>query len=304
MVAFMKRLLGYSITGSTREHIMPVFCGKGRNGKGTLIKALQYVMGRLSGSIQSEMLLQARIQRSSAGPSPDILDLRGLRMAFAAETDEGQRFSAAKVKWLTGADQLIARGINEKKQVRFDPTHTIFLNTNFKPRVIGDDYAFWKRMVLIYFRLSYVSGKEPEELEEWERIADPDLELELKAEASGILAWLVQGCLDYQKHGLKTPQSVIEDTHEYQQDEDDLGQFLDEYCRIQRGVKTPSTEIYVVFDKWWKKIITGRKDKGISQKAFGRMMKRRFDSSKKRGVIHYHEIELNPDRVFEFEGED
>jgi putative DNA primase/helicase len=193
--------------------------------------------------------------------------------------------------------------LNEKKQIRFNPTHTIFLSTNDKPRVSGDDYAFWKRMVLVPFKLSYVTGKSPEELKEWERIANPDLEDELKEEASGILAWLVKGCIEYQKQGLVLPETVIEATREYQRDEDHLGSFLEDYCSMEDGVKTKSSEIFDVFAKWWKKNITKHKKRQITQQAFGRMMKRRFDSSKIKGIYHYHGIMLNMDRVLEFEGD-
>jgi putative DNA primase/helicase len=280
---------------------MPVFWGKGRNGKGTMIKVLQSVMGRLAGSIQTELLLHSRLTRSSAGPSPDILDLRGLRMAFAAETDEGQRFSASKVKWLTGADQLVGRGLNEKVQVRFEPTHKIFLSTNDKPSVSGDDYAFWKRMHLIPFKLSYVVDKDPEDLEDFERVADPELEGKLKEEASGILAWLVRGCIDYQKQGLKPTQTVRDATLEYQQDEDLLGQFTDYYCRHVAGAKTKSSEIFDKFNEWWKEMVSS---KGISQKRFGGMMKKRYDTSKIKGVVYYHGIVLDLNRVIEIGGED
>src|SRR4030042_2075494 len=90
-------------------------------------------------------LIFLKTTRSSAGPSPDIVDLKGLRMAFAAETEEGQRFSASRVKWLTGGDQLVGRNLNEKRQVRFDPTHTIFLLTNNKPSVAGTVGDLYKK---------------------------------------------------------------------------------------------------------------------------------------------------------------
>lgn len=301
MVAYLNRLLGYAITGTTREHIMPVFWGKGRNGKGTLVKVLQYVMGPLAGTIQTELLLYNRLQRSSAGPSPDIVDLKGLRMAFASETEENSKFSASKVKWLTGGDQLVGRNLNEKKQIRFEPSHTVFLMTNNKPIVSGDDYAFWKRIHLIPFKLSYVIDKAEDEMEEFERIADPDLEIELKEEASGILAWLVKGCFEYRKHGIRPPQTVKNATLEYQQDEDLLGQFVDYFCVLKSGVKTQSSEIFDPFLKWFKKNVSS---KGISQKKFGTMMKKRFDSTKIKGVVHYLGIELDLFKTKELEGED
>lgn len=300
LVDFMQRLLGYAITGLTREHIMAVFWGKGRNGKGTLVRMIEHVMGSLSGTIPTELLLYQRMQRSSAGPSPDIVDLKGLRMAFASETEEGQRFSASRVKWLTGGDQLVGRNLNEKKQIRFDPTHTIFLMTNNKPSVAGDDYAFWKRMLLIPFVLSYVS-KPVDELEESERVADPDIEERLKAEASGILAWLVRGCIEYQDKGLIPPQAVKDATLEYMQEEDLLGNFVDRYLDHIKGEKTKSGEIYEKFSKWFKK--NNGPKASISHKRFGTMMKRKYTSTKISGVVHYKDIKLNGN-IIELAGDD
>jgi putative DNA primase/helicase len=283
------------MTGLTREHIMPVFWGKGRNGKGTLVKLMLHTMGLMAGGIQTELLLYQKMQRNAAGATPEIVDLKGLRMAFASETEEGQRFSASKVKWLTGGDQLVGRDLYGKKQIRFDPSHTIFLMTNNKPAVAGDDYAFWKRMHLICFQLSYVT-KKPEDLEPFERVADPDLEEKLKKEDAGILAWLVRGCLAYQREGLNPPQAVLDATWEYQQEEDILGGFVEAYCKKTAGVETRSTEIFDKFDKWYK---LNQGSKGISQKKFGTMMKRRFGTKKKVGVVYYIGVELDHSKTIE-----
>lgn len=296
LVDYMQRLMGYAISGLTREHIMPVFWGKGRNGKGTLVKMIEYVLGPLAGTIQTELLLYSKMQRNSAGPSPDIVDLKGLRIGIASETEEGQRFSASRVKWLTGGDQLIGRNLNEKKQMRFEPTHTIFLITNNKPSVAGDDYALWQRMHLIPFKLSFVS-KDPAQMEDFERVKDPDLDEKLKKEASGILAWLVRGFARYMKEGLEPPQIVKDATLEYMQEEDLLGNFIDYYCEKVHGARTKSGDIYDVFKKWIK-INMGPKA-SISHKVFGRMMKRKFTSKKVNGVVHYLDVQLDRSKTAE-----
>ncbi len=300
LAKFLQRLLGYAITGLTREHIMVVFWGKGRNGKGTLVRIIEHVMGALSGTIPTELLLYQKMQRSSAGPSPDIVDLKGLRLAFASETEEGQRFSAARVKWLTGGDQLVGRGLQEKRPSRFDPSHTIFLMTNNKPSVAGDDYAFWKRMLLIPFVLSYVT-KPADQLEAFERQADPDLEEKLKKESSAILAWLVRGCIEYLDKGLDPPQAVKDATLEYMQEEDLLGNFVDRYIENVKGSKTKSGEIYQAFSKWFK--ANNGPKASISHKRFGAMMKRKYNSSKISGVVHYRDIELNKN-IYELDRDD
>jgi putative DNA primase/helicase len=127
LIAYVHRLFGYAITGLSTEHILPIFYGQGRNGKGTLLEILRYVLGPLAGPIQAEMLLDQTRLRSSSSPSPDIMALRGRRIGWASESDKGRRLKADKVKWLVGGDTLVGRQPFAKHQIEFRPTHTLFL---------------------------------------------------------------------------------------------------------------------------------------------------------------------------------
>lgn len=289
VVRFVQRLLGYGITGLNIEHILPVFWGSGRNGKGVMVEVINHVLGPLSGSIQSELLLDQRRPRSSAGPSPDIMSLKGLRIAFASETDEGQRFSAAKVKWLTGGDQLVGRYPHDKYEIRFTPTHTLFLLTNDRPQAPMGDFAFWERLHLVPFKLAFVD-REP--MSEKERRADKHIAEKLKAEASGILAWLVRGCLEYQKRGLDPPLAVREATIEYRQDEDLIGTFIEEFCIVDPYADGQASELYDKFTLWFKENVS-KKGK-FTQRRFGTLLGKRFEKHKINGVVHYKGVELDP----------
>ncbi len=284
--AYVQRLFGYAITGRNTEHILPVFHGRGRNGKGVLVGSVSHTMGPLAGPIQAEMLLDQGRPKSSAGASPDIMSLKGLRLAFCSETDEGQRFSASKVKWLTGGDMLIGRNPYDRYETRFYPTHTLFLLTNNKPRASADDFAFWERVHLVPFPLSFVD-RAPRAKNE--RPADKNLVNDLKEEASGILAWLVQGCLDYQREGLNPPEIVLEATAQYRRDEDLLADFIEDKCMIKEQVKTRSSELFDAFVPWYEENIS---KKGITQKKFSTILTRRFEKVKTNGVIYYVGIEL------------
>src|SRR5262249_13899694 len=52
----------------------------------------------------------------------------------------------------------------------------------------------------------------------------------LKAEWPGILAWMVEGCMSWQRKGLQPPKAVVNATEEYLEDEDALKAFIDENC--------------------------------------------------------------------------
>ena len=231
LVGYLQRLLGYGITGQTTEHCLPIFYGRGRNGKTTIIETLCHVLGPLARPIQSEILMdQGRYRRSSAAPSPDIMGLRGLRLAFASELDEGRRISPSRVKWLTGGDTLVGRNPHDRFEVEFVPTHLLILSTNEKPSAPADDFAFWERVHLIPFPVSFVTHK-PQIKNE--RPADKTLLERLKEEGSGVLAWLVRGALAWQEQGLSPPLCVVHATQEYRRDEDLLADFIEACCFCQ-----------------------------------------------------------------------
>jgi len=288
LVEYMARLFGYGITGMTVEHFLPILYGQGRNGKGVLIETISTILGSYMAPIQSEMLLDQGRMKNSAGPSPDIMSLRGLRIAFASETDQGRRFSTSRVKWLTGGDTLKGRYPHDKYETEFDPTHTLFLMTNSKPDVSDDDFAFWERVHLVPFELSFVE-RAPEKFNE--RPADKYLRETLLKEAPGILAWVVRGSLEWQRMGLAPPPVVIDATKEYRRDEDLLRHFIEECCIEDPGQVTTAKDLYDRFRTWWK-INVSRKV--LSQKKFGGMMVKKFKKSKS-GTYRYFGVGLSPD---------
>ncbi len=287
MVSYLQRLFGYAITGLVKEKVFPVFFGRtGWNGRSLIIETISYIMGALAGSIPAEMLLSQRYSKSSAGPSPDIMSLKGIRMAFASEIDEGQRFSAAKIKWLTGKDELTGRSPHDKYPTRFAPTHKLFVMTNSQPQAPPNDKAFWERLHLIPFTISFVN-REPQET--YERRAILDLDRQVLTEAPGILAWLVRGCLEWQKRGLNPPKDVTEATEKYRRNEDIMADFLDECCFKDPGADEKASALYNRFVSWYHDNIGKNEPTGTW---FGKQLGQKFEKSKQEGCIVYHGIIL------------
>jgi putative DNA primase/helicase len=287
IIPYLQRLFGYAMTGSVREKVFPLFYGAtGWNGRSLIIETVNHVMGSMAGSIQSEMLLSQRFAKSSAAPSPDIIALKGLRMAFASEIDEGQKFSAAKIKWLTGKDELIGRSPHDKYSTRFDPTHKLFLMTNTQPEAPANDKAFWERVHLIPFKISFVN-RDPQE--PYERRAILDLDQQLRKEESGILAWLVRGCLFYQQKGLTPPLEITKATEEYRKGEDVLADFIEECCIREDGAKGKASDLYQRYVKWYHDNVGEKERTGTW---FGKQLRQKFPKSKSNGVVIYQGIAL------------
>lgn len=293
IVDYIQRLLGYCMTGEVKEKVFPVFYGKtGWNGRSLIIEAFNRVMGALAGSIPAEMLLSQKYSKSSSGPSPDIMSLKGIRLAFASEIDEGQRFSAAKIKWLTGKDELTGRSPHDKYPTRFQPTHKLIVQTNTQPSAPANDTAFWERLQLVPFNKSFVN-RDPREPHE--RRAILDLDKRLKVEDSGILAWGVIGCLDWQNQGLNPPFIITDATKKYRENEDLLKDYIDECCLVEPGAKEKAAMLYNRFVTWYH---ANQGTKEPSGSWFGKQLGQKFEKNKSEGCVMYHGIALNSDQGY------
>lgn len=275
LVAFTSRLAGYAITGKTTEAVFPLLWGSGRNGKTVFLQALADVLGPdLAGPVESELLLESRWTRQSGGPSSDLLYLRGRRLAWVSETNENRRLNAGKVKLFTGGDFITGRAPYAARQTTFKATHKFFMLTNHRPKADATDDALWRRVLLIPFERIFVPDPDPAKPQE--RLADLDLAEKLKAERPGILAWLVKGCIAWQREGLNPPRTVLAATREYKDAEDTIKTFLEECCAEGPTRTVRAGALFEAFKKWAEE--NGERP-GTAAK-FGRYIGARYDSNK------------------------
>lgn len=257
LVDFIWRLLGYGLITERRDHIFTIMWGEhGRNGKDTLIKLVTHVLGQtLSGDVPVEMFLQMQQTRNSSAPSPDVLALRGMCVAWINEAEEGQRFALAKLKKMTGGGYITARGLQDKLQTTWLQTHLPIMTTNELPKAKADDAPFWSRALIIKWPLSFVERPE----QPYERPADKDLNEKIGAEAKGVLARMVRGSMEYLRDGLKIPDKVREWTREQRASWDDVGLFISEWCISESHQATPdnytlkvsATDLHEAFCIWY-----------------------------------------------------
>ena len=259
---FMQRLLGYCLTGTVGEQILPMFYGTGANGKSTLINAFMDVLGPdYSMKAPADFVLLKRGEHPTAQA-----DLCGKRFVACIETDEGRRLAESLVKDLTGGDRIRARRMREDHW-EFKPTHKLVIATNHRPEVRGCDHALWRRIALVPFTVTIPDHEQ-----------DKGLLEKLRNEASGILRWCVQGCLDWQEHGLQPPEDVRAATSGYQQEQDLIGAFLAECCATTPTATVKASALLDAFRDW-----SG--DRRIPQRRLGRALSERgFDRYSNNGV--------------------
>jgi putative DNA primase/helicase len=274
LIAFLQRLLGYGITGSTVHHVFTILHGEeGRNGKDTLLDTLKDVLGPLVGAVSNDLFVAQDKFRASGAPTPHLCDLQGKRLVWGSETRQGDKLNIAQIKLLSGGGEISTRQLHGR-QYSFTPTHKLLLMTNYKPHADARDQAFWSRACLIEFGMRFVTHPHAPN----ERQADPGLKDKLKEERSGILAWLVQGCLAWQQQGLAIPASISLATEKYRDEEDRILHFLIERCVIRPEVWVKASVLYEAYKTWCEENQFGR---GMNATLFGNEIGKRFE--KKRG---------------------
>lgn len=288
IVDFLQRWFGYCLTGLTNEQKLPILVGRGRNGKGLVRNCLTRAVGPSWIQFPAEVLLDQGGSKSSSAPTPDLMSFKGARAAFGSELDEGRKGSASRIKLLTGGDPICARAGYDRYFTTFMPTHKLILLTNERPKIPPDDYAIWERIIEVPFDLSYVD-REPQN--SFERRRDPKLEEKIMAtEGPGILAWLVMGCLLWQRDGLAPPPEILCATAEYRRNEDLLLDWIEARCSTDDpSSETRSTELYESYTAWHEENI-GKKVP--FQHRFGRDLQKKFKRLRKRSGYVYVGLRL------------
>lgn len=247
--AFLQRWFGYSATGETREQKMVLHIGPGANGKSTLLDAVGAVFGEYAGTAPPGLLTAPTSDRHPA----EIADLAGRRLVTAHESDEGSVLREALLKQATGGDKLKARFMRQDF-FEFEPTHKLQLLTNHKPTVRGQDYAIWRRLLLVWYKVSFGS---PEDVIAGQVMHERDAQLgaKLLKEKLGIFRWVVDGAISWYRDGLNPPASVIEASAAYRVEQDRLMLFVAEACIVDPDAFIPLSGpfgLYSAYTRWCK----------------------------------------------------
>ena len=233
--AYLQRMVGYALTGSTQEHALFFLYGTGANGKSVFVNTLATILGDYATNAPMDTFMETRSDRHPT----DMAGLRGARFVAAIETEQGKRWAESKLKNLTGGDKISARFMRQDF-FEFFPQFKLFVAGNHRPAIRNIDEAMKRRLHLIPFTITVPPERR-----------DKNLQQKLLAERDGILAWAVQGCLDWQRHGrLSPPQRVVDATEEYFEAEDALGRWLDERCVREANAKSLTAELFNDWKPW------------------------------------------------------
>jgi len=234
MIDYIQRVLGYCITGATKDHALFYAWGRGQNGKTTILETIGYVLG----DYWIESPPQAFISGGEGRHETEIARMHNVRLVTSDELPQGKEWDTSKVKRLTGGSTISARFMRQD-YFEFEPQFKLLMAGNDRPSIRQVDDAIRRRFHLIPFTF-----KIPEDRK------DKDLPLKLQAEAPLILGWIIKGCLEWQRLGLLPPPVVSSATEDYLTAEDSLATWFDECCDLDPQSISTTTELYQSWMSW------------------------------------------------------
>jgi putative DNA primase/helicase len=277
LIAYTQRVLGYSLTGSVQEHALFFCYGTGGNGKGVLLGTWHGILGDYSAIAPMSTFTATQNERHPT----ELAMLRGARLVTAQETEDGHHWAESRIKALTGGDPVSARFMRQDF-FTYQPSFKLIVAGNHRPSLRNVDEAIRRRFNLVPFTVTIPPAER-----------DPGLAEKLKEEWPGILAWAIEGCLEWQRIGLVPPSAVTKATEDYLTDEDAVGRFISECCERHPQALAELKDLYAAYKKFCE--TTGEADmsqKSFSQKLEVQNLAKGNDSRSRR--VRFQGIRLRP----------
>ena len=238
---YLQKVVGYCLTGSTKEEKFFFLYGQGGTGKSTFVETIADILGDYAKSFPIELLTKNSRDKTGDEASPQLYDLRHCRLVFASETEKGRKFDEMKLKNWTGSDTLIARDLY-KPPIKFKPRFKVIFTGNYMPAIEDiTDEGLKRRLVIIPFK------HKPQNI-------DTNLkESFLKEEnRSAIFNWVLEGCKMYLKEGLgELPANVQSALTDYYEANDNIAPFFSDTGYIfEQKLSIPAKNVWDTYIKW------------------------------------------------------
>jgi putative DNA primase/helicase len=238
---YLKLWAGYCLTGDISEEQLLFIHARGGRGKGTFLKTIEDILGDYATSIQMDILLA---KPGQAGHPTDIASLRGARAVFASETEPDSIWNAARIKAMSGGDSIRAHFMHKDSFV-FTPKFKLIGQGEHLPRLkhVGDGER--RRFRIAPFLHNPT-------------VKDTHLKAALRAEAPGILRWMINGAVEWHKRsfkpggGLAKPRVVDIATANYFVDQNLVARWMRDCCERGETLEAPGTEVNASWLAWLK----------------------------------------------------
>jgi P4 family phage/plasmid primase-like protien len=238
-ITYLQKVCGACLLGRTGRRPFFFVYGPPASGKSVFTNLLRYILGDYAQALSNKALMQASVKDNDIR-NPELASLPGVRACIVPETGDENCFNDELIKSMTGGDPIKARG-NYQDPIEFIFQGVlVFIGNSFPSSSTGGP-AFMDRIRIIGFPNSVAPEKRDDTL--------PD---KLKAEAPGILRWMIEGAHKLVLESWRDPECVVRETAKYRGSMDTLGLFLDECCDRRPELSASKKELYGAYSDWAK----------------------------------------------------
>ena len=216
--------------------------GPPRAGKGAFTETLLALLG--SPLAKEINFATFTAQRTGDSQNFDLAPLKPCRLVAASESNAYERFNEAKVKAITGGNEIYC-AFKHKTHFGYRPQFKVWLSSNQPVNADPDDEAVWGRIRMIEFPHSHL-GAEDKMLKQ---------RLRSKAVLEGVLAWAVVGAMRWYalgSTGLSEPATSVAIKAQQREQLDAVGMWIEEKCALGSHHFTASSELYQSYEAWCK----------------------------------------------------
>jgi putative DNA primase/helicase len=280
----VQQFAGLGLLGVPAQYLMFHY-GLGANGKSVFLETTSRLLGPgLAVGLPRESIVGAS-ERNAGAASPDLVRLYGKRMVRILEVKGDAPLQEDLIKRLTGGESLPVRTLF-KGYFEFQNVATAHMSGNGFPSIDGTDNGIWRRLLVVQWDQVIPE----EERRDFEEVVTEFI----REEGEGILAWLIEGVLDYLQHGLVIAPSVRNDTDDYREEMDPVGEFTKTCVREAVGQRVQAHTMYEAYVSW----SMANAKRARSQTKFGKTLAQRFRRAEISGRNYYLDCELHdvPDR--------
>jgi P4 family phage/plasmid primase-like protien len=262
LVRYMRTMLGYMLTGETKEQKMFIWYGCGSNGKSTIIFLLKKILSKFYGELPEHLMIKASVNKNkdSDSATPSLIGLKDSRVAILSETSQEEEINDKVVKQITGGEAMIGRQLYSKNMINFQPKFKPVICSNHKPKVNVEDSAIMRRLILFPFNAKFVENPQNEN----EYPCDKDLTNKLEKDyLNTFFTWMCVGAKRYYDNGFPIfPQIMNREMENFVQDnQDPFMTWFDNYCELDEESKVKGTDLFQNYKNYYLTSQTDRKHK-------------------------------------------
>lgn len=239
-IDFVKRTIGYCLTGDTREESVFILYGRGQCGKSKFIECIRHILGDYIKDTPVTTFLERKDTNTA-----DLASLAGSRLVTASEAEnEKQSFNEPLIKKISGRDPVTCRYLYQDF-FTYMPTYKVLITTNDVPKIKSQDYAMKRRVKVIPFKQRFYDpedGRQP--------VKDDTVGEKLQTEIKGILKWAVEGCLEWQQIGLAVPPSIRYEINALFDQQDPLAEFISDCMELDSALFITTKELWRTYHNW------------------------------------------------------